>query len=311
MERVKTVALFPGQGPSIADMAKCSLVLKGINQTAENRYFNQMGDVFKRVCGEALPSPTSLIERFHDPLPTVFAQPIIYYLSVATFEIFRSLASSQRYDIFLAAGHSAGEYTAYTVAEVMSFEEGAELIANRGKITQEACERNPGVLVRLIGPNILHKVGLLTGQDGPWGALFNAPDVLVVGCKEDQIPRLEQQAREQGAKRVDRLGISGPFHTPLFEDVARTMAGLLDRFDFNDAKISVLTALNAEVTKSGEVLKSYLPESLKNAVRWVEASRRMLSEGAEVLIEIGPGNSLTSLAKRNQVNIPALNFGNT
>lgn len=310
MERINAAVGFPGQGSSVAEIERCAVWLKNQNPDLVNNRLGQIGEIFHDICGERLPDPTKLTERFQNPLPTVLAHPLTYLTETVAFEVFSDAFPPEKYAVSRVAGHSLGEYAAYEAAGALTFEEGAGLVCNRGIIAQQICDNNPGALIRLIGQGIKNKVAQLTDPSKRiWLALCNASDIIVVGCHEDQIPEVEQKAKEGGVRRIDRLGISGAFHTPLFAEAAAKMSHILETLNLRNATIPIVMALDAQLVQSGELLKSYLPQSLVNPVRWDETFTKLV-EGVDTFIEIGPGKSLISLAKRHQTrDIMLLNFG--
>ena len=100
-------------------------------------------------------------------------------------------------------------------------------------------------------------------------------------------------------KRAIPLAVSGAFHSPFMAEAADRFAAILDGVSFRNARIPVLSNSDPCATSSGDTLKQRLKQQMTTGVRWRETMAAMASEGVDTLVEIGPGNVLSGLAKRS------------
>ena len=129
-------------------------------------------------------------------------------------------------------------------------------------------------------------------------ANLNAPIQTVVAGHAVGVERAAALARARGAKRVQMLAVSAPFHTSLMQPIAEEFARVLGRLDIRDPQIPLVAGRDAELKRSASEVVQCLIEQLDHPVRWVDVIRRLAREGVEVFIEVGPGKVLSGLVKR-------------
>ncbi|MCH2349605.1 MAG: ACP S-malonyltransferase [Candidatus Poseidoniales archaeon] len=240
---------------------------------------------------------------------TSVTQPAVYVHSVAAAEVLRA----EGLDPACAAGHSLGEYSALVAAGALSFRQGLELVAERGRLMQDAGERRPGKMAAVIGLEDAEVEALCAQVGGEDGAVvpanFNAPGQVVVSGEAEAVDEFGSQARQAGAKRVVELQVSGAFHSRLMEPAAREMTPLLRDATIETARIPVVTNVRAEPVTDGEELREQLISQLTQPVRWTASVRALVSTGISLAAEVGPGSVLRGLARRIDRNLRVLPAG--
>ena len=230
---------------------------------------------------------------------TSVTQPAVFVHSVAAAEVLMA----EGLDPVCVAGHSLGEYSALVAAGAFSFRQGLELVAERGRLMQEAGERQPGKMAAVIGLEDAEVEALCASvSEGEAGAVvpanFNAPGQVVVSGEAQAVDEFGSRAREAGAKLVVELQVSGAFHSRLMEPAAREMAPLLRDAAIRTSRIPVVTNVRAEPASEGEELREQLISQITHPVRWTESVRAMVEIGVTTAAEVGPGSVLRGLARR-------------
>lgn len=228
---------------------------------------------------------------------TSVTQPAVFVHSVAAAEVLMA----EGLDPVCAAGHSLGEYSALVAAGALSFGQGLELVAARGRLMQEAGERQPGKMAAVIGLEDAEVEALCAsvGEDGAVvPANFNAPGQVVVSGEAEAVDECGSRAREAGANLVVELQVSGAFHSRLMEPAAREMAPLLRDAAIRTSRIPVVTNVRAEPASEGEELREQLISQITHPVRWTESVRAMVEIGVTTAAEVGPGSVLRGLVRR-------------
>ncbi len=139
-------------------------------------------------------------------------------------------------------------------------------------------------------------------------ANINSPGQIVISGSTAAIHRAMALGKERGARRVIELAVSGPFHPSLMLPAAKRFAGLLELVDWQEPQIPLIANVTANyVTGAGDI-PGLLTDQLYKPVRWEETINRLVSDGVETFVEIGPGKVLTGLVKRISRESKVVNF---
>jgi [acyl-carrier-protein] S-malonyltransferase len=138
-------------------------------------------------------------------------------------------------------------------------------------------------------------------------ANYNSPGQIVLSGHAGAVGRAVEKVKQSGKKAI-LLPVSAPFHSPLMEGAGERLAKELEPISVGDLKIPVVTNVEAEINRAKERVKPLLVSQVSNPVRWEESMRRMIEEGIERVIEVGPGRVLSGLMKRIDPRIEAGNI---
>jgi [acyl-carrier-protein] S-malonyltransferase len=283
----KIALIFPGQGSQTVGMGK-DLYEK---YPKAREIIDSAGDELKSIIFEG-PEETLKI--------TKYAQPAIFTVSSAAFEVFK-----ENFDIgnihICAAGHSLGEYCALYCAGFLDFKSALELVKARGQFIQNASDKNPGLMAAVLGleKSVLEDVCKQASSFGVCEAVnYNCPGQIVISGNTNAVNKAVEIAKEKGALKTVVLNVSGPFHSSLMSSAADDMKTELQKYNFKKPSFGIWTNCDAQLTLDPDVLKEKLILQVKNPVKWDESIGNMIANGFEQFVEIGPGKVLSGLLRR-------------
>jgi [acyl-carrier-protein] S-malonyltransferase len=197
------------------------------------------------------------------------------------------------------AGHSVGEYAALVAAGVLSAADAIRLVARRGELMAAATVE--GGMMAIIGLERSAVADAISAVASPADLVVandNAPGQVVISGTQDALIAADPALRTAGARRVIRLPVSGPFHSPWMAEVTDALAEAFRQVDWTDADPPVVSNATAEPLTDATTIRRLLAEQVRSAVEWVASVRRMAQEGVDTFIECGPGAALTGMVKR-------------
>ncbi|TLM79473.1 MAG: ACP S-malonyltransferase [Actinobacteria bacterium] len=196
------------------------------------------------------------------------------------------------------AGHSLGEYAALALAGVFSVEAGLELVITRSQMMAQAALETPGAMAAVIGLDGPVVADSVAGIDGVWVANDNCPGQVVISGTQDGVAAGSEALSAAGARRIVPLAVSGGFHSPLMAPAAEAFAEVLAAAEFEDARLPVVQNAEPAPATDAQVIRERLTRQIVSPVRWTETMGALAAVGADTLVEAGPGEVLTGLAKR-------------
>lgn len=197
------------------------------------------------------------------------------------------------------AGHSLGQITALVASGALPFDAGVRLAVRRATVTQEAADARPGTMAALLGGSLDQaSQACAAAPDACWVANDNGPGQVVVGGTPEGVEAASQRARELGVRRVVPLNVAGAFHTRLMAPAVDSLTAHLATAPFSDSAVPVLTNTDAEAHTDGEGWRTRLAEHLVQPVRWHATMSALAALGITQLVEVGPGTTLTGMARR-------------
>ncbi|WP_306317870.1 MULTISPECIES: ACP S-malonyltransferase [unclassified Streptomyces] len=211
------------------------------------------------------------------------------------------------------AGHSLGEYTALVAAGILDPQDAVRLIVARGKAMRAAGERSPGAMTAVLGLSPV-RVEALTDElraDGGqvWVANHNAPRQTVIAGVAADVERCAEAAKAAGAARLVPLTVGGAFHTPLMSEAAEEFQEALAAVRFMPGHTPVVADVDARPHRGGPHWADLLHRQITAPVRWTQVLITLTTELAcDRLLEIGPGKTLTGLAKQTVPAVSRENF---
>lgn len=297
-EKKRIAVIFPGQGSQTVGM---------MDELAEHF------DVVKATFDEAsialgfdLWQITQDECRLHD---TQFTQPALLAASVAIWRIIEPKLAQQNIKPAYLAGHSLGEYSALVVAGVLSFADAVKLVHERGKLMTKAVIGMDTQMAAVLGLDDEQVSSLCEDAKENAGivnpANFNSPGQVVVAGTMVGVSYVLNAVEVLG-KRAVPLKVSVPSHCELMSTASQALAELLSATTFHHANIPVIQNRHAEVHRATNDIKTALTEQLSMPVQWAKTMQALADKQIDLLIECGPGNVLSNLAKRQAEPIVAL-----
>jgi [acyl-carrier-protein] S-malonyltransferase len=253
----------------------------------------------EKATGETL-APLLTEAPAEDLARTREAQLVVFLASLLAWETAApALDAMDGLEIVAFGGHSLGQVTALVAAGALTFDDGCRLAVRRARHTQDAADARPGRLAALLGASVEQAQDSCAAAAGScWIANDNAPGQVVIGGTPEGLEAASAKARELGVKRVMALNVGGAFHTPLMQAAADAFAADLAAAPFVDTAIPVLSNHDARPYTDAAGWPERLTEQLTRPVRWADTMPALVALGASTLIEVGPGTTLTGLAKR-------------
>lgn len=284
---MKTAFLFSGQGAQYVGMGKDLYENFQAARNVIDQADNALGFSIKDICFE---NETVLNQ-------TEFTQPAILTISMAALACLEEKGIQADY----MAGLSLGEYSAYTASGVFSLEDAVCLVQKRGRFMTEAVPQGVGGMYAIMGMERtaveelckqFHTVGYVAPAN------YNAPGQIVIAGNVEAVEKAATAAKEQGAKMVAKLNVSGPFHTALLEPASKRLAVELEKLPIKEMKIPVITNVTGTEVEQKEDIIPLLIKQVMSPVRWEETLHTLADKGVDTFIEIGPGKTLSGFVKR-------------
>lgn len=284
----KVAFIFPGQGSQYIGMGK-DLYEK--YQTAKNVF-----DEFDSVLGKNL-SALCFEGSEEDLKATINSQPAILAISIALYEIFKEQNNMRMIPDYLA-GHSLGEYSALYAAGVINRTEIIKLVQKRAELMNEAQSGRMTALLGMDEEKLEEMLKEVSSEGIICAANYNTPDQTVISGETKAVDKADELAKSMGAKRVIPLAVSGAFHSPLMKPVAEQFARFVNNTNINDARIPVVTNVDAKPTIDKAEFSSKMVKQIYSSVYWKQTIGFMAEHGVETFIEIGPGKVLSGMIKK-------------
>ena len=284
---LKTAFLFPGQASQKVGMGKdlfeSSKLAKKYFKTANEI----MGFDFSKIIFDG---PKNELTK------TIYTQPAIYLVSV----ILGKLLINKGVLPVCCAGHSLGEYSAFTIAGAFDFQSGFELVKLRAESMQLASEKRGGTMAAVLGLNDdkVNEICNNYNEGTVVVANYNCNGQVVISGDINSIKSILEPLKNAGAIKVIKLNVGGAFHSPLMSPAKKALSNKLKDTLIKDISIPVYANFSSmPVMKSSEILIS-LVNQLDNPVYWHMSIKKMKNENIDTVIEVGPGKVLQALNRR-------------
>lgn len=214
----------------------------------------------------------------------------------------------------IVAGLSLGEYSALVASKSLDFKTAVSLVKKRGRFMQEAVPKGIGSMIAVIGldESKIKKALEIASENGVIEiANYNTNNQIVVGGECSAVELASDLLKSYGARRVIPLKVSGPFHTSLLNEASNKLKSELKDIEFHNPQTKIITNLTADFIKDKTEIKDLLINQVKSPVRWTETIEKMIDEGVDVFIEIGPLKTLSSfvreISKEKKANVKIFN----
>jgi [acyl-carrier-protein] S-malonyltransferase len=214
-------------------------------------------------------------------------------------------------DFKFFAGHSLGEYTALTLANSITFNQGLSLLKNRAESMQSAVPLGVGGMLAVLGVETNEIIKIINDNSKNIKCFLandNSKGQIILSGKNDELDKFSSILKENKIKNI-KLPVSAPFHCSLMNKATEVMSKELLKIDFKESKNILISNVTAEEISNINDLKSLLISQIEKRVRWRESILYMINRGVNQFIEIGPGKVLSGLIKRinKDVKISSIN----
>ena len=277
--------IFPGQGAQFVGM--------GLDLYEKSTEAKALFEAANRILGFSI-TDIMFSGTDEDLKQTKVTQPAIFLHSVILSKVLGKNFAPQ-----MVAGHSLGEFSALVANEVLSFEDGLQLVAKRATAMQKACELQPGTMAAVLGLDDSKVEELCATVDGiVTPANYNCPGQFVISCELKAVEAACEKMKEAGAKRALVLPVGGAFHSVLMKPAEEELAAAIEQTTFHKPLCPVYQNVTTTAVSNEANIKKNLIKQLTAPVKWTQSVKQMIADGATEFIEVGPGKVLQGLVKK-------------
>lgn len=209
----------------------------------------------------------------------------------------------------VTAGLSLGEYCAISVAGGMKEEDAISLVRKRGILMQNTVPAGEGAMAAILGMDASVIEEGIKDLEGVTVANYNCPGQIVITGETKAVEKAAEILKEAGAKRAVLLNVSGPFHSPMLKQAGEELAKEMEKVEMEPLQIPYVTNVTAEYVTDIRETKKLLAEQVAASVRWQESVERMIAEGVDTFVEIGPGKTLAGFLRKIDRSVKVYNIG--
>ena len=256
-----------------------------------------LGFAISRLCFDGPAEDLQLTEN---------TQPAILTVSVAAFRAMMEAGISAP---AFVAGHSLGEYSALVAAGTLSLSDAVRTVRARGRYMQEAVPVGTGAMAAVIGGELgeIQRICEEASEDQICSvANFNSPNQAVIAGNTEAVDRAVERLSGV-AKRVIKLKVSAPFHCALMKPAQDRLAADLERLNFSEPAVPVVTNVDARATTAPDELRDALVRQVSAPVRWVDSMQLLIEQPVGTFVEVGPGKVLSGLMRQISRDVKTLN----
>jgi len=293
----KIAFVFPGQGAQYVGMVKELVENFEVADKIFKKASISLGYDMKKLCFEG---PEEELRK------TENTQPAILTASIAAYEVLKKHGIKPE----LVAGLSLGEYSALVAANVISFEEAVRVVKARGKYMQEEVPLGVGTMAAFIGLdrekvieacNRASEVGIVEPAN------FNSPVQIVISGEVKAVEKAVEIGKELGARKAKVLNVSAPFHSSMLKGAGEKLSKELNKLELHNFETPVIANVTADYYGSVSLVKELLIKQVSSPVLWEDSIKKMIDEGVETFVEVGPGKALSGFIKRVSRKVTILN----
>ena len=198
----------------------------------------------------------------------------------------------------MTAGLSLGEYCAIAAAGGMSNADAIRTVRARGILMQNTVPAGEGAMAAILGMSGEAIEKVIGDMEQVSVANYNCPGQIVITGEASAVEEAAEKLKEDGAKRTVMLNVSGPFHSPMLKPAGEKLGEVLETVEFTPLQVPYVTNVTAEPVDDISETKELLMEQVSSSVRWEQSMERMIAEGVDTFVEIGPGKTLSGFMRK-------------
>ena len=291
----KIAFIFPGQGAQKAGMGKDFYEQSETASKVVDRATELLDIDMKALCFEE-----------NDKLDqTEYTQAALVTICMAMEKVVEERGLKPD----VTAGLSLGEYCAIAAAGGMNTEDAITTVRKRGILMETAVPKGKGSMAAVLG---MENEAVETGVadiEGVSVANYNCPGQIVITGWKESVEKACEALKNAGARRVMPLNVSGPFHSPMLKEAGEELGKVLDTVELKELQIPYVTNVTAEYVTDISQTKALLSRQVASSVRWQQSMERMIADGVDNFVEIGPGRTLAGFMKKINRDVKVYNIG--
>lgn len=198
----------------------------------------------------------------------------------------------------VTAGLSLGEYCAIEMAGGMSLKSAVCTVRERGILMEHAVPAGKGSMAAVLGMKAEDIEKVISSVDGVEIANYNCPGQIVITGRKEGVEQAAELLKENGAKRVLPLNVSGPFHSSMLKEAGQELEKILENQEFSPLKIPYVTNVTGELIQDKAEIKPLLSRQISSPVKWQQSVENMILNGVDTFVEIGPGRTLNGFIRK-------------
>ena len=280
----KIAFIYPGQGAQAVGMGKDFYEKSPLSRTIFDQASEAVNLDLKKLCFEE----NDLLDK------TEYTQVAMVTACLAITRAVESMGLHAD----MTAGLSLGEYCAIAVAGGMCDLDAIRTVRSRGIFMEHAAPEGSGAMSAVLGMDAAVIENVLNGREGVSIANYNCPGQVVIAGATEAVKQACVEMKEAGAKMAIMLKVSAPFHSTLMEPAAKKLESVLSDITIHDAQIPVYANYTAKPELKADEIRKNLIMQAAHPVLWDESVRNMIADGADLMIEAGPGTVLSGFMKR-------------
>ncbi len=284
----KIAFVFPGQASQYSGMGKPLYEKYSVAASIFKKADNVLPFSISELCFLGSEEELKLTEK---------TQPAILTVSIAVYKVLESMDITPDF----VAGHSLGEYSAVVAAGGMKFSDAVLIVHKRGKFMQEAVNVGVGSMAALLGGTLEDIKNLceeVRGSHVLTTANINCPGQIVISGHKEAVDMAIAKAPKAGIKKAVILPVSAPFHCDLMKPAQEKLKIELNKINIKDLKIPLIANYDAELTTSSEEVREKLLKQVSSPVLWQDSIEKLISNGVDVFVEVGPKKVLSGMIKK-------------
>ena len=285
----KIAFIYPGQGAQKAGMGKDFYENSPLARDIYDRASECLELDMRALCFEE----NDLLDQ------TEYTQAAM----VTTCLAMTAVLNEQGAEADVTAGLSLGEYCAIAEAGAMDLLDAIRLVRVRGQLMQHTVPTGEGAMAAVLGMDADQIDAVIEPIANVTVANYNCPGQIVITGGTAGIEQASKVLKEVGAKRVVPLNVSGPFHSPMLRSAGEKLGKELMTVQLGELKIPYVTNVTAEYVTDSSEIRELLTRQVYSPVRWEQSIRKMIAQGVDTFVEIGPGRTLTGFLRKIDRNV--------